>query len=103
MNWPRSIEVIVEGYDKEQKGILLREMPFAPDIAEYQIEDGSKFCIDAEYLSFCRENKKPPHIPEQVIRENRARAEKLARGQAELAKIKKQQDTGLILPDGFKV
>ena|SRR2546430_3284315 len=100
MTWPKDLEVIIEGFDKEQKATLFRVVPFAPDVAEYETSDGIKFAIDQEYLKFCQDNKKPPHIPEQVIRVNAESRKHLAEGEALIKQSDAQQSSPLILPTG---
>lgn len=110
MDWPRTLDVLVEYSDedkKEKKARLLRSVPhygyvYGP-MAEYETPEGEKFWLEAEYLRECQESSKIVRIPYEVIRKNREIQEKLAAGQAQINKDHQQQETGITIPDGIKV
>lgn len=103
--FPNELTVFIEGLDNERKAKKLRTIPWADGepIAEYETEDGDIFGIELSYIAECAEQHKPPHIPLAVIRKNKEIREKLEFGRNTLSRQAKQQQTGLILPDGFKV
>jgi hypothetical protein len=109
MNWPNSLDVIVEYDDedrKEKSSKLLRSVTHYGDygpMAEYETSDGEKFWIDVALFEKSRDNKILPRIPVEVITRNAEIQHKLEDGMRQQYAIDRQQNTGLILPDGFKV
>jgi hypothetical protein len=100
MSYPKTVSVLVEGDDKEVNAVRLH-VSARYDAAEYQDDTGRKFFIDREYMDECQSNKKLIRIPLQVISANEKMREKLAWAQEQLFKKAKEQQTGLILPDGL--
>lgn len=110
MDWPTKLDVLIE-YSEEDKrekhSTLLGARPnygiaYGP-MALYQTDDGEKFWIDGEYYAECKSSSKLPVIPVEVITKNEEIQRKLAEGQAQLQQEKKKADTGLILPNDFKL
>lgn len=97
-----SLQVLLEGSDNTVTAKLLRSSVMY-NSSEYELEDGSRFFIDHEYIQECKTANKPPTIPLEVIRHRREQLEKLALAQQLINKQAKEAETGLVLPDGFKV
>lgn len=101
MTYPKQIEVLVEGDDKEVKAIRLH-VSARYDAAEYEDTTGRKFFIDRQYMEECQFGKKLIRIPLQVITKNEQMRARLEQAMAAQRKLAKKQETGLVLPDDYK-
>lgn len=110
MDWPTKLDVVIE-YDADRRedkhSTLIGHVKhygwaYGP-MARYETDDGEKFWLDGEYFLECKEKSLTPRIPIEVIKKDAAIQAKLAEGQRQLNQQKRQQDTGLILPDGYRV
>jgi len=102
MYCPLYLTVAIEGYDEEFKARRTKISPWYK-ATEYQIDDGTRFWVAWDYLDECDKEKKAPFIQLQVIAKNEKTKQKIEYGQQQLAKQAKEQQTGLVLPDGYKV
>jgi hypothetical protein len=109
MDWPKSLDVVVE-YEEEKQveksAALLRSVEnyglFGP-MAQYVTADGEKFWIVVEYLIECQGKKQLPKIPIEVITKQASIDRKLEYAKQTMNHQRKQQETGLVLPDGIQV
>jgi hypothetical protein len=102
MNWPNVIDVLVEGDDNERKA---KKVGFRAiyNACEYKDDQERCFFIDTEYMQECLKEKKLVKIPLQVVTQLANMREKLEFGRKTLEKQAKQQQSGLIIPDGIQV
>ena len=97
---PKEITIVIDGGEEEFKAkyISYSEMYQA---ALYEMEDGREFYVEPAYIQECKSSGKPVDIPEAVITQRERMLAKLAWGQAQLDRMQKQDQSGLILPDGL--
>jgi len=96
---PNKITVLIEGDDSEQEARLLH-WSNEYNAALYLAEDEREFYVDPEYIKESVESHNPVKIPLQVITQRAEMLAKLAWGQEELNRMHKQDQSGLILPNG---
>lgn len=95
---PTKITVLIEGKDSTESAKLIKHSPVY-NAAEYESEDGSRFYVDMEYLA---ESKSYVKIPLEVIKQLASSRQKLAEAQEFLNNQGKKNESGLILPPGFR-
>jgi hypothetical protein len=98
MNWPKTIDVLIEGYDTESKATLIGYRP-EYDSAEYENNDGKHFFIDRKYMHECLTQKKAAEIPLAVVTQLERMRNKLDWGHETLNRLEKEKASGLTLPN----
>jgi len=99
---PNTIEVLIEGDDTEKEA-KLRSFSLEYRAGLYETDDGREFYVEPELIQASKDEHKPVPIPIQVITQRKEMLDKLKWGQEQLARLKKQEESSIILPDGFKV
>lgn len=99
---PSKITVLIEGDDTEKEAKLqsFSEMYSA---GLYETDDGRQFYVDPELIRVSAEEHKAVNIPLQVITHREEMLAKMRWAEEAMRKQVKEQDTNLILPDGYKV
>ena len=98
---PKEITVLIEGDDTETKAKLI-SFSEVYQASLYETDDGREFYVDPEHIRSCQEESKPVGIPLAVITQREKMLAKLAWGQDQLDRLSAQDNTGIIVPDGFK-
>lgn len=99
---PKSITVLIEG-DEGELEAKLRFFNPEYNAGLYDVSDGREFYVDPEYIKSCIDSNVPVGIPLQVVTQRAEMLEKLRWGQDQLSRLNKQQESGIILPDGYTV
>jgi hypothetical protein len=97
---PSKIVVLIESDDTEKEA-KLRHFSSEYGAGLYETEDGREFYVDPEHIKESLETHNPVKIPLQVITQRQEMLAKLAWAQEELNRLHKQNQSGLILPDGI--
>ena len=99
---PSSITVLIEGDDIEKEAKLV-QFSSMYNAGLYETEDGREFYVEPELITQSASEHKPVPIPLQVITHRERMLQKLEWGKQELARLDKQKESNLILPDAYKV
>jgi hypothetical protein len=109
MNWPSILAVTIDSGEEEKLGVtaqLIQSVEHYGDygpMAEYEDTRGRRFWIEAEYFQECKDNKVLPNIPIEVITRQEEIRQKMETGMAAQRLRELEQQTGLVLPDGYNV
>ena len=98
---PNTITVLIEGDDAEKEA-KLRSFSLEYRAGLYETDDGREFYVEPELIQASKDEHKPIPIPLQVITHRKEMLDKLKWGQEQLARLHKQEQSNIILPDGFQ-
>ena len=99
---PSKLRVIIEGDDTEKDAKFI-EYSHMYNACLYRTGDGREFYIDPGYIQEQLEKHFPVKVPLAVITQLEEMRSKLEWGQEVLKKQAKEKETGLTLPDDYKV
>lgn len=99
---PSKITVLIEGDDTE-KEVKLRSFSTMYNAGLYETDDGREFYVDPELIRVSIEEHKPVAIPLQVITHREEMLDKMRWAEEAMRKQVKENESGLVLPDEYKV
>ena len=99
---PPNITVLIEGDDTERNA-RMRLFNREYNAGLYETDDGREFYVDPELISISASEHKAVPIPLQVITQREEMLSKMRWAEEAMRRQAKEQETSLVLPDGYKV